>query len=531
MARQPTRHVSFDAREAGARSSSQTHGITPGLTSWGERRRQAQRQHLSRQFAKDCEAFFAPHVLEEGDRAFLAGASELELMGLASFLCNHPRTIQIRWNVLFHFNLFHGRPIEYSRQFPTARRVQQCFASALRRIPYHDVRFFTTTDELTDQYNRLNVARFQTLTYPINERFSQPTEENSGADSNRRPLQMTLAGAIRREKRQCQVSQFVVDELWDDLFATNQLALRVQRPNRGQFLRPKIKIRVPRQRADLSKPVVYSDHPLGESEYFDLIRSTDIGLLAYDSESYFARRAGILGEYLSVGRPVVVLGGNWLSEQLQEPMQRHVDTIRREYPARFRLTPKDLQLDSPNELLLNRPISCGGGRPPISTSFSLPSAVDALLVEFRCRTANPSGQFCRVETQQFEGDRTISRPQAIVIGTRPQSQSVAALFRIDRAANRCRIQFANESDAEIIDLIDVGISGLDTNGKIIPLSAVGVIAADVEHLPDAVREVVAHHEHYRATSERFAQQYRLRHRPETTFAELVDESVARVKSA
>ena len=73
--------------------------------------------------------------------------------------------------------------------------------------------------------------------------------------------------------------------------------------------------------------------------------------------------------------------------------------------------------------------------------------------------------------------------------------------------------------------------GIDTAGQSIPRSAVGVIAADVAGLPEAIREVVAHYAHYRETAESFAAVYRHQHRPDTTFAELVDHPTVRAKLA
>ncbi len=498
---------------------------------WLTRHLLSQRRSLIRQFAIDCEKFFAPHIFEEGDQAFLAGASELELMGLAAYLCNHPRTNQIRWHILFHFNVFNGWPSNYAAQFPTAQLVRRCFVSALARVPYHDISFYTTTAELADQYNRLKVASFAQLSYPVNDRFAQPVSPKAACVEGPKPMRITLAGAIRREKRQCHVAQSIVNELWEQLFATRQVEMQIQRPRRVRFLRPKIEIELPEFRADGSSPIHYFEHPLAEQEYVRLIQSTDIGLLAYDSLAYYARRAGILGEYLSAGRPVIVLGGSWLAEQIQESVQRHVAAILRDHDCVRRWSLSEILPQADNLPHHGGIVSFDKQRRPFQALVPLEQPIDALAIHYRCHFPSQHGAFCRMELHQFVGDQLLAPPQAVTLGTRPNLQPLSALFRIDRRANQCQIRFSNACDDSPLSLRDVGVFGINTAGQAVPRSAVGVIAADVAALPEAIREVVAHYAHYRASAESFAPAYRDQHRPDATFAELVERHDVRAKSA
>ena len=59
-------------------------------------------------------------------------------------------------------------------------------------------------------------------------------------------------------------------------------------------------------------PLEYFAHPLPDQQYVELIKTSDCGLLFYDSRAYFSRRAGVLGELLSCGKPVIVPAGSWL---------------------------------------------------------------------------------------------------------------------------------------------------------------------------------------------------------------------------
>ena len=139
------------------------------------------RKKRIREFSIDCERFFSNSIFAPGDHVFLAAVSELELLGLANFLSQQPRTLQVQWHLQFHFNLFEGRPLEYPKQMPVARMVQSDFQFALSRIPYHSLNFYTTSQQLADQFNRLDVAEFESLPYPISSKFdgaARSTSEN-----------------------------------------------------------------------------------------------------------------------------------------------------------------------------------------------------------------------------------------------------------------------------------------------------------------------------------------------------------------
>lgn len=530
MARQSQLDVSDEPIDA-VKPTSLLAASKQWLENWVSRHLTIQRRALIRQFAYDCEKFFAPHILEEGDQAFLAGASELELMGLAAFLCNHPRTNQIHWNILFHFNVFSGWPANYAAQFSTAQLVRRCFMSALARVPYHNISFYTTTAELADQYNRLNVAPFTQLSYPVNDRFAQFPATRTAIPFQDKPMRLTLAGAIRREKRQCHVAQSIVNELWGELFAPRKIEMQIQRPRRSRFLRPKIEINLPAPLPAGHSPIHYFEHPLAEEEYVRLIQTTDIGLLAYDSHAYYARRAGILGEYLSAGRPVIVLGGSWLAEQVQESQEQHVESVLAEFEVVETWPLREMNVGSDNFPQNGSVISFDRHRRPFQASFAIAESLDALAVRFRSHFPHQSGAFCRIELRQFKGSQALGQPQTVTVGTRPLAQNVSALFRVDGGAEQCELRLSNACDDSPLSLRDLEAIGVHTGGQVVPRSAVGVIAADVAALPDAIREVVAHYAHYRKSAELFAPAYRARHRPDATFAELVDRPALRSKSA
>ncbi len=233
------------------------------------------RERYVRQFAVDCEKFFRNTLFTPNDHAFFTTVSELELMGLAVFLSNQPRTLQTQWHLQFHFNLFAGRPPEYEQQVGLGKAVRSCFLAALSRLSYHAINFYTTSEQLADQYNRLGVGEFETLPYPISDEFSPSRKEQQGeraAPSTLRtirqqasfelagtsgfagtdsvsesamticappeisfsgssfnfetpPLKIACAGGVRREKGHHDYLQPLVDEIWEPLLATGKAQL------------------------------------------------------------------------------------------------------------------------------------------------------------------------------------------------------------------------------------------------------------------------------------------------------------------
>ena len=201
------------------------------------------RQKYIRNFAEDCERFFSSTLLTENDHAFFATVNEMEFMGLAAFLANNPRTLQVNWHLQFHFNLFEGRTPEYQSQNRLALIIQQCFDAALARIPYHRLHLYTTSEALADQFNRLGVGEFKVLAYPVRPELFGGNENDPEPFANPdQRLRITCPGEVRREKKMVQYLQPLVDRIWDSHIGTGNVQIVVQRPGRRWPSRQKIKL-------------------------------------------------------------------------------------------------------------------------------------------------------------------------------------------------------------------------------------------------------------------------------------------------
>lgn len=567
------------------------------------------RENLIRQFAVDCERAFTDTLLTAQDHVFCTTVSEIELMGLALFLSHHPRTTSLQWHLQFHYNLFSGRPPEYQQQSQTLKSVRSCFQAALARASYHAIHFYTTSDELTQQYNRLDIAPFQTLPYPVGREFaplvstcrknsptilkfseyqSQPsslhnesvsaspliaadaetspiirlpdrfesTETdfqnlNDSSDDPFRttsafpPLRIVLPGGVRREKGQSDYLQPLVDEIYQPWLATGRAQLVLQRPQRSKLQRQKIELKIPVATTEtvssgaslVTSPIVYAPHPLPRDEYLDLIRSADIGLLFYDSETYYSRRAGVLGELLSVGKPVIVPAGCWLAEQIQEPIFQHADRqLATGKPTRRTLA--DLNWQSQNVPMPGGVCSFDAGRRPFVLECDLTTQQSLVGFRFDWHWPNEPGIYCTVELTQFRENDQIIESAKQTVGHRDGDPSVA-LFSLSSETKRLKFSLTNAfhnstasiKEIEVVTVEDSSGRNNPESSRPTPIGAVGVIASNRDHLASCVGELIEHFDHYQATAAAFAPRWYAHHDPKRTVARLIRNEVSRSEAA
>lgn len=542
------------------------------------------REGFVRRFAVDCERFFRPLLQMPGDHAFLTTISELELMGLAVYLSNHPKTLQTHWHLQFHFNLFDGRTPEYDGQEHILRAIRSCCLAALSRISSHLTHFYTTSDTLVDQYNRLGLGEFELLPYPVSQEFSPATRsptvkfrehdlanviqesENSGgrgfevkyeggfgargsasnpnaSTSNpigdlseetqtvfRKPLRITCPGEVRREKGQVEYLQPLVDEIWPTHLSTGNVQIVVQRPpKKWHAKKDKIALKLPnlteRNFLSTQSPIEYFSHPLDHDDYVELINSTDCGLLFYDSRVYFSRRAGVLGELLACGKPVVVPAGSWLAEQIAEPIFRHVDDIVEHSRLWRSIDSQDFAWDSRNVPMPGGVLSFDQGIHPFDFSVERENNENAMVLEFDWHWPKESGVYCQIEMTQKDASGEVIATTRRVLGYRRSTQKVNSLFQLD--IETCVVEFSltnafHNSTASIkqVKLRTLELSFESESGEL-PIGRVGVIAADQDDLPNCVDEIVKHYDHYRESALAFSERWYDQHDPRRTVNHLL----------
>ncbi len=165
-------------------------------------------------------------------------------------------------------------------------------------------------------------------------------------------------------------------------------------------------------------PVVYAPFPLDLERYAELVRSSDIGLLLYDSTRYYARCSGVLLEMLSAGVPVIVPGGCWLSEQIHDENQRHLRDIAARATAMKQISHANGAALPFTNVETEHRARAGRRRALFVTSFAMAGTVDSRHV--RTRRARAIG-CARRAGDDIRRDR------------RPGQRSVGGLFDVPSA--------------------------------------------------------------------------------------------------
>ncbi len=498
-----------------------------------ERRHRNRRETFIRGFAKDCQRFFGSSLFSNGDHAFFTTVSELELMGLAAFLSNHPRSLQLHWHLQFHFNLFDGRTPEYDEQQDVALAIQSCFDAALARIPYHSLHFYTTSETLADQYNRLQVGTFDVLPYPVSPAFGKVFADPVGDSKSQsikmqpdRPLRLTCPGGIRREKGHLDYLQPLVDQIWTTHIATGKVKIAVQRSAKS-----KLELNQPIEASLAEAPVEYLAHPLTDQAYIEFIKSADCGLLFYDSRAYFSRRAGVLGELLSCGKPVIVPSGSWLSEQLQRPIFQHVRRLVTQDNLVRKLDTHELKFDSNNVPLPGGVVSFDQFRHPFEMTFEPAQGETGMVLSFDWHWPDAPGVFARIEVEQNDARGNLICAACQVVGHRREFADSAAFFRLLPETHKVGIRFRNAFHDSNASVKNVQIATLSLNPDDTPVGAVGIVAADQNDLPNCIDELVKHYHHYRTTAEEFAYSWSKQHQPRRTVAHLISTEEQSLRAA
>jgi hypothetical protein len=547
--------------------------------------RRARRKFICR-FAMDCDRFFANTTFTPNDHVFFTTVSELELMGLAIYLSNNLKTEMANWHLQFHYNLFDGRTPEYDAQSFREKLVTGCVRTSLSRLSGHQINLYTTSEALADQFNRLKEANFEKLPYPINPKFapqknlrrqfaiSVPYEnavvnEAAAKDSTTdlqstrdpgsgfglrssesdlefpqsfdnqnfdRALRLVCPGEFRREKGCANYLQNLVDRLWPDYLATGKVQVVVQRPKRNWPRKEKIELTIPNQQSSdtfhSTPPIEYLQHPLSEEDYEQLIDSTDCGLLFYDSRAYFSRRAGVLGELLASGKPVIVSAGSWLAQQIQQQYFSHVDKLSRDYPIARSLELNSLDWNSDNVPMAGGLVSFDRANHPFEFSVDREFEEGIAIIRFGWQWPKCMGVDCQINVQQFDQHNQIVHEGLQVVGQLPDSPEALAAFRIHSQTASMKFTLRNAFHDSTASIKQLQLEFLNVSQPWdVPLGAVGVIAAGRDDLFNAVEEITRHLGHYQATANAFSKPWYNAHSATRTVSRLVANQTYGLRAA
>lgn len=250
---------------------------------------------------------------------FVPNATGAELDGLALLSeCGHA-SAAAHWAFLWRRPIFFGYPESYKGQMEAVRPRRMEFARLRARAPHVSARFYTDTDQLTEQYNLLGVYPFTTLPVPVDPVPASPTCQSD-------VLTLGYLGDARDEKGFQHLPKLV-----------EAFVPRRGEPQRVRFL-CQANFNVPDGEPgsryargilmQYDQTLVELVHgPFDSAEYGALLRRMDVMLIPYAAESYSARSSGILMEALAAGLPVLAPAGSWMARIAETSRRRYLRSL------------------------------------------------------------------------------------------------------------------------------------------------------------------------------------------------------------
>lgn len=419
--------------------------------------------------------------LTAGDAVFVATASELEAIGLAWAIAAAQPTQGVGWHVQFHFPIFRGFAADFPRQEPRLAAARRALQEAVSAAAPHAVTFHATTAELAAEYERLTPTPVGVLPYPV--QVPPSTERPTPG-----PLRLACLGDARPEKHsECLAD--VVQQIAADPTIAGRVRFAVQ-ANRGYpaaSRKPEHRA-VTRSLAALAHaaaagaPVELLAGPLDAAAYARELAAADVLLLPYDQGRYRSRCSGVVLEALAAGAVPIVTGGGWMARQIAAAIAAHAAAVM----ARSRV------------LATRRLERQRVGRRPLTLDLAAVAAV----------SGDAAAVAVEVAWQGTEHTRLALPPVRVAVTGGPAGPAtvlaagaagVSAAIMPLTAGPGLRLAIAPACGADAAAPAAITVHELAT-GAPVPASAVGLVIDAATDAPAAIREVVRHADHYRATA-------------------------------
>jgi hypothetical protein len=480
---------------------------------------QARRWRKRSAFAADSIRLFRKVRLDEGDVVLIPTLTEQDMMGLLPLFRGDGDTAKATWHLIFRRNIYQGRDPDYASQDESLRSLRNVFRRFQSQLRGQRVYFYTDTEPLTSQYNRLSVASFRTLPIPVAADYRVGNDlvfsddRRGPAGSAERLFHVVYVGDARTEK-----GYHCLPHLVGDAFAA-QLPVRFTFQSnfnvpRGEpapaVARAQLEAIDKQCRVDLIK------RPLASAEYRRLVLDGDVVVVPYDRDNYYARSSGIFAEALVAGKPVLVPAGTWMAAELNSAICDYHEAVRRERHVLAGFDAHELAWQTRlGKLRRDRDFADADGLPVLGNSptqcwLRVPTEATHLLVSFKLGSQS-RGVFPGIVSEHFASGRALLGRTTSWVGGGRDGRG-GALIRLDHAARRIRLGLSNSLSPGPIALKDVRIEFLSTAAST-PVSAVGATYVEPAELCQYLREIVTHYEHYCKTAAEFSRSWSAYHCP------------------
>lgn len=465
-----------------------------------------QRRRLGR-FVRGCQELFARVAPRPDDVVFVPTLSEFDLVAVARFLARRPPAAACRWHLQFHLNFLEGAEPAHERQSGRVAAMREHFAALL--APGLRLEFHATTAQVAAQYNRMGLAHFTVLDYPVSTAF-RPLD----APESSRPLRMLSAGGARAEKGTSRLAE-VLQAGWEEFFASGRVELLVQVGKDTEL--PALPGPAP-----ASGSVRRLPFPMSADDYCAMIRAADLGLFLYEPARYHGRASGVLIEMLCSGVPVIVPAGCWLAGEIAAANFQYLDGLRAQ------AVPVTAPVAAHWQPL---PPAAGESAPVLACDCAIAPGARELLLSLVVTSPAGPGHYLALGCEQLDGQGQLLACQAEVLDLRGDGGPLRLLLHLQAGAGSLRLRLAHAHEPLAIRLAASELCFLEAGPDGLPLAAIGLAAASVAEIPRLLRDLVAHHGHYRTQARRFARAYGELHSPDTVVARVTAPDAPAVSAA
>jgi|SRR5579862_5191014 len=446
------------------------------------------------QFAEDTLALLKSLDPNPDDIVFIPTLEHAEMLSLLNCFQTLKAASLPSYHLVFRRNLYEGREPDYPRQDQHLSPIRNAFLEFHTLGAAQRVFFYTDSEELTRQYNRLNVFQFRTCPIP----HTYPPQPET---TQQEPRQITYLGDARSEKGYHHLPALVGD-LWQDWAETGRVKFAFQSnynvsPGEAEAVVARCQLGAyPPERVRLLT------ESLSPNEYRELLATAQVMILPYHRDHYYARSSGVLIEALAAGVPVVVPAASWLWRQIADPSYRYLATLSGGAGS-LPVTRKPIWVrEGASRLRTIKEIEFGGETEKAYTWLTVPVPARSLLVSFIVKGG--PGEFVTCYTDQVDVNGERLRLEKRILGQGNHEVRAAFLANLEAGTRRIWLAFRNsfsDSPSGISDLTIEFLSG-GRDGATLPCSAVGVSFSEYgsQDIAAAVREVLDHYDHYRATA-------------------------------
>ena len=471
------------------------------------------------EFAKNSQDLFNKISLSEGDIVFLPTSGLVEMFGISECAIKNHSLQNVTWHFLFRRNLYNGTPENYSFMYIKMRLLKLAFDNFLKKTKIHAI-FYTDSDQLTDQYDRMESVKFHTL--PLPHTIPKPATRQK-----KNKLQITYLGDARTEKGYQYLPQLVQD-FWVDYVKNDKVSFVIQSNYNIPDGEPApVVAREQLHHFPSDKVKLILESPSVE-EYGKILEESDVIILPYDKTNYYARSSGILVEALCHGIPVLVPSGTWLSRQFTSEVYKYHESLKDNLQTIESHDDKDLDIryDGSGEKLstTNNRLRLDWKIPQAHCWLRVPKDSSFALVKIHFAKENTSSALIVYATQL--NDEKISlfeRGYFIEKSDLPYATVLVPLVpKVSKIWLGFKYPYTETNLA--IEKIQVDLLKSEVPTNKIPWSSVGIVYDHTERISHNLKNLLENYDHYLDTARSFADAYYGKHNARELVMTLIEQS-------